>query len=179
MILPGWPCAAMTLMKALVMCQRHKRRGPVKPQRRLGGSCITGRDLAARVPVFAASGTPLGYVWPPGHSAEPYLGAAHGLTGILYALLLLQQHAPQCMPNPQQDLADMRAALRCVHARTSVLYYRACGAVLTSVTSPLPVLTPPPNRCSCKPGVRKHCSLCVVTNVQRNVHLVMRCIVSV
>lgn len=75
---------------------------------------LVGRDLAARVPVFQASGTPLAYMWPPGHSAEPYLGAAHGLVGILYALLLLQQSAPQCMPNAAADLADVRAALGCV-----------------------------------------------------------------
>lgn len=73
-----------------------------------------GRSLAARAPVFSASGTPLAYLWPPGPSAEPYLGAAHGLVGILYSLLLMQQHAPQCMPDAQQDLADVRAALRWV-----------------------------------------------------------------
>lgn len=82
---------------------------------------ITGRDLAAHVPVFSASGTPLAYVWPAGHSAEPYLGAAHGLIGILYALLVLQQHAPQCMPDAQRDLADIRAALG---------YRGACGNLL-------------------------------------------------
>lgn len=86
---------------------------------------LVGRDLAARVPVFQASGTPLAYMWPPGHSAEPYLGAAHGLVGILYALLLLlQQAAPQCMPNAAADLADIRAALGCV---TMLLAWR--GAV--------------------------------------------------
>jgi hypothetical protein len=66
------------------------------------------------VPVFRASGAPLAYMWPPGASAEPYLGAAHGLIGILYALLLLQQAAPQCMPNAAADLTDIRAALGCV-----------------------------------------------------------------
>jgi hypothetical protein len=84
---------------------------------------VAGRDLAARVAVFSTSGTPLAYVWPPGHSAEPYLGAAHGLIGILYALLVLQQHAPQCMPHAQRDLADIRAALRC-----GVRAYAAEGA---------------------------------------------------
>lgn len=74
----------------------------------------TGRSLAARAPVFAASGCPLAYLWPPGPSAEPYLGAAHGLVGILYVLLLLQRHAPQCWPDQQQDMADVRAALRYV-----------------------------------------------------------------
>jgi hypothetical protein len=80
----------------------------------------SGRSLAARVPVFSASGTPLAYMWPPGHHAEPYLGAAHGLIGILYALLLLQQCAPQCMPDAQQDLADIQAALRCVLVKVLV-----------------------------------------------------------
>lgn len=75
---------------------------------------LEGRDLAARLPVFKASGTPLAYMWPPGHSAEPYLGAAHGLVGILYVLLLLQQAVPQCMPDAAADLADVRAALGCV-----------------------------------------------------------------
>jgi hypothetical protein len=72
---------------------------------------IAGRTLAAQVPVFKASGAPLGYLWPQGPSAEPYLGAAHGLIGILYALLLLQQQLPQAL-DPAQDLADIRAALR-------------------------------------------------------------------
>lgn len=81
---------------------------------------LSGRSLAARAPVFSASGTPLAYMWPPGHHAEPYLGAAHGLIGIMYALLLLQQRAPQCMPDAQQDLADIRAALRYVIVRRLV-----------------------------------------------------------
>ncbi|KAF8057122.1 LanC-like protein 3 [Scenedesmus sp. PABB004] len=45
----------------------------------------SGRALAARAPAFAAAGCPLAFTW--GRHATPYLGAAHGLMGILYALL--------------------------------------------------------------------------------------------
>jgi hypothetical protein len=62
---------------------------------------LAGRSLAARLPIFQASRCPLAYLWPPGRSAEPYLGAAHGIMGILYVLL----HCGQWL---QQDTAAMR-----------------------------------------------------------------------
>lgn len=104
---------AGTLLGGLLLRQ-HLGAGAVPDAAltQLAGAMLTsGRDLAARLPVFSASGARLAYMWPPGHSAEPYLGAAHGLIGILYALLLLQQAAPQCMPDAAADLTDIRAAL--------------------------------------------------------------------
>lgn len=52
--------------------------------------------------------------------------------GILYALLMLQQHAPQCMPDAQQGLADVCSALRWVSCRHGavdlvVIVYTPCG----------------------------------------------------
>jgi hypothetical protein len=63
---------------------------------------LAGRQLAARYPGCA---TPLMYVWGP---ASPYLGAAHGLMGILYVLL-------HCKPQLDQAPGaweDIRGALQ-------------------------------------------------------------------
>eukprot|EP00879_Flechtneria_rotunda_P028050 GHRR01030127.1.p1 GENE.GHRR01030127.1~~GHRR01030127.1.p1 ORF type:complete len:142 (+),score=22.12 GHRR01030127.1:240-665(+) len=67
-----------------------------------------GRALADRLPVFRASGCPLAYLWPPGPSAEPYLGAAHGLMGILYVLL----HCQQWLQQDPRAMADIIASLQ-------------------------------------------------------------------
>jgi hypothetical protein len=57
----------------------------------LASPALPGRSLAARLPVFGSSGCPLAYLWPPGPRPDPYLGAAHGLMGILYVLLHCRQ----------------------------------------------------------------------------------------
>lgn len=67
-----------------------------------------GRTLAPRLPMFKRSGCPLAYVWPTGAHAEPYLGAAHGLMGILYVLL----HCQQWLQQDQQATSDIRDCLR-------------------------------------------------------------------
>jgi hypothetical protein len=69
---------------------------------------LAGRSLAARLPVFQASRCPLAYLWPPGRSAEPYLGAAHGLMGILYVLL----HCGQWLQEDAAGMQDVQDSLR-------------------------------------------------------------------
>lgn len=70
----------------------------------------SGRSLAARLPIFQASRCPLAYLWPPGRAAEPYLGAAHGLLGILYVLL----HCRQWLQEDAAALQDVQDSLRFV-----------------------------------------------------------------
>lgn len=69
---------------------------------------LAGRSLAARLPIFQASRCPLAYLWPPGRAAEPYLGAAHGLMGILYVLL----HCRQWLQEDAAALQDVQDSLR-------------------------------------------------------------------
>ncbi|GBF87891.1 hypothetical protein Rsub_00603 [Raphidocelis subcapitata] len=58
----------------------------------LGAICAamlaSGRALSARLGLAAGGGPPLFYTWPEGGGrGHPYLGAAHGLLGIVHALL--------------------------------------------------------------------------------------------
>eukprot|EP00882_Tetradesmus_deserticola_P008922 GHRQ01009412.1.p1 GENE.GHRQ01009412.1~~GHRQ01009412.1.p1 ORF type:complete len:351 (+),score=127.18 GHRQ01009412.1:199-1251(+) len=73
----------------------------------VGSILNSGRSLAARLPVFQASRCPLAYVWPAGRAAEPYLGAAHGLMGILYVLL----HCGQWLQDDAAAMQDVRDSL--------------------------------------------------------------------
>jgi hypothetical protein len=59
-------------------------------QRRLNHTILwrAGRALSASLDLAARRGPPLFYTWPkPGGRGDPYLGAAHGLVGIVHALL--------------------------------------------------------------------------------------------
>jgi hypothetical protein len=78
---------------------------------------LAGRSLAARLPIFQASHCPLAYLWPTGRSAEPYLGAAHGLMGILYVLL----HCGQWLQEDAAALQEVQDSLRCV-SQVAVCY---------------------------------------------------------
>eukprot|EP00887_Chlorella_sp_A99_P007482 scaffold2.g7482.t1 len=63
----------------------------------------SGRALVGTLREPAAFPTPLFFAWPPGPDASPYLGAAHGLMGILYTLL----HFPSllhALPGAQRDV---------------------------------------------------------------------------
>ncbi|KXZ51592.1 hypothetical protein GPECTOR_12g556 [Gonium pectorale] len=66
----------------------------------------SGRELAGRLR-WRRTDTPpppLFYMWPHGQEGEPYLGGAHGLMGILFALL-------HCGPVVQQHGQELRASL--------------------------------------------------------------------
>lgn len=47
---------------------------------------------------------PLVYLWPPGKGGDPYLGAAHGLMGIVYVLLHLPEVIEQIDPGAWYDV---------------------------------------------------------------------------
>lgn len=85
-----------------------------------------GRSLAAKLPIFQASRCPLAYLWPPGRSAEPYLGAAHGLIGILYVLL----HCREWLQHDVADMQDIQDSLRWGHTReTGCMFVSVCVVV--------------------------------------------------
>ncbi|GLI59412.1 hypothetical protein VaNZ11_001295 [Volvox africanus] len=66
----------------------------------------SGRELAARLRWQRTDSPPppLFYMWPHGEQGEPYLGAAHGLIGILFSLL-------HCDLGALQHAEDLRASL--------------------------------------------------------------------
>ncbi|GIL77346.1 hypothetical protein Vretifemale_6818 [Volvox reticuliferus] len=69
----------------------------------------SGRELATRLRWRRADTPqpPLFYMWPHREQGEPYLGAAHGLMGILFSLL-------HCDLVVRQHAEDLRASLACV-----------------------------------------------------------------
>jgi hypothetical protein len=102
---------AGTLLGCLQL-NRHLHAGAV-PESTLRGLAQaileSGRRQAAHDPGAARLGAPLWFAW---HGA-PYLGAAHGLMGILHALLLLPRPLLDSIPGA---LDDLRASLRLVLA---------------------------------------------------------------
>ncbi|PSC68070.1 lanC 3 isoform X3 isoform A [Micractinium conductrix] len=102
------------LLGCLLLNKRLQPEGGAVPQERVAAVVRaiveSGRQLAGPVRDRGAFPTPLFYLWPPGPDADPYLGAAHGLMGILFALL----HAPEALAALPGAQADVEGALRYV-----------------------------------------------------------------
>lgn len=62
---------------------------------------------AVRCLLLQVTGPALMYLWPGGRRGQPYLGAAHGLMGILYALM----HCDSAMNAPSVK-ADVQQCAR-------------------------------------------------------------------
>lgn len=111
-----------------------------------------GRSLGATLPIFQNSHCPLAYLWPPGSHAEPYLGAAHGLMGILYVLL----HCQQWLQQDAQAINDIKDSLRLVELVFMWIWGGTAAVLASNLANMLPMThltqypTAGPVLCSCE-----------------------------
>lgn len=86
----------------------------------------SGRNMsiAQRRQLPSARVPPLMYRWPGGASGDPYLGAAHGLMGILYVLL----HFPELLWGDKSVNDDVASCLDFVLSQECDLPDRPAGS---------------------------------------------------